>query len=31
MALDQLKEGAEVKVSFEENDGKKVATDIEVK
>jgi Cu/Ag efflux protein CusF len=31
MALDQLKEGAEVKVSFEESDGKKVATDIEVK
>jgi outer membrane lipoprotein SlyB len=31
MALDQLKQGAEVKVSFEESDGKKVATDIELK
>ena len=31
MASDELKEGAEVKVSYEEKDGKNVATSVEMK
>ena len=31
VAIDSVKEGAEVKVSFEEKDGKPVATSVEMK
>lgn len=31
LSLDMLKEGSDVKVSYEERDGKNVATNIEVK